>query len=261
MTTTLGAKGISNRGFHDFLIEVQKGTVTGHTVVHKFGRNDAVPNGTWAFVSLLGHTAWPLSAATTVRVKAGNAADTAAGNGAREITVQGVDSSFNETSETLATAGESASASTTTSFWRVHRTWVSAVGVYGAANTAAVVIENTAGDTDLIKIGIEEGQSQFGAWSVPNNKVACLLGATVTVDALKPADVRFSLRNNFDDTTAPMSSRRIQNYWDGLSGVFNFLPMSPGPIISNKADLWFEARGSGAGTEVSVDFEMLVVDL
>jgi len=31
----------------DFLIEVQKGNVKGHSLVHKFGRNDAVPNNSW----------------------------------------------------------------------------------------------------------------------------------------------------------------------------------------------------------------------
>ena len=44
-------------GNKDFLIEVQKGNVVGHSMVHKFGRNDAVPNGSWAFVNLLEFTA------------------------------------------------------------------------------------------------------------------------------------------------------------------------------------------------------------
>ena len=144
----------------DFLLEVQRGNVSGFSMLHKFGRNDGVPNGSWEFINLLGFTAWPLSAATTVRVKLGNANDTADGTGAREITVKGIDSNFNEITEAIATAGTSASSNTSASFWRIHRAWVSACGTYGAANTAAVVIENGAGGTDLIQIATE---SQFMA--------------------------------------------------------------------------------------------------
>lgn len=247
-------------GHSDFLIEVQKGNIAGHALKHKFGRNDAVPNATFEFINLLQFTAWPLSAATTVRVKAGNAADDTAGNGAREITIEGIDDSFNEITEAVATAGESASANTTASFWRVHRAWVSAAGTYGAANTAAVVIENSAGGTDLIQINIEEGQSQFGGWTVPTGKTAYLLSALIHVDASKAADVAMYTRENIDDTTAPLSSKRVMIYLDGIAGSQQFQPHSPMDGIPGKTDIWWEAEGSGAQTEVAVDFELLIVD-
>jgi len=247
-------------GSKDFLIEVQKGNVAGHSLVHKFGRNDSVPNASWEFVNLLQFTAWPLSAATTVRVKAGNAADDTGGNGAREITIQGIDSNFAELSEAVATAGASASANTTASFWRVHRAWVSAAGVYGAANTAAVVVENSAGGTDLIQIGIEEGQTQFAGWTVPTGKTAYLLSATITADATKAIDFRMLTRGNIDDTTAPLDSKRLKLFFDGVLGTLTFVPRSPGGAIAAKTDIWWEARGSGAQSEASVDFELLVVD-
>ena len=248
-------------GPRDFLIEVQKGNVAGHSIIHKFGRNDGVPNGSFEFINLLGFTGWPLSAATTVRIKAGgNAADDTAGNGAREVTVKGIDDSFNEVSEAIATAGASASSATTASFWRVHRAWVSAAGTYGAANTAAVDIENSAGGTDLIQLATEEGQSQFAGWTVPTGKTAYLLSALVTVDAAKAADIRFCTRENIDDTSAPMSASRVKLFWDGVLGSTAFNPRSPMSPIVAKSDLWWEARGGGAGTEVSADFELLVVD-
>lgn len=244
-----------------FLIEVQKGNVPGHSLVHKFGRNDGVPNATWEFVTLLGHTVWPLSAATTVRIKAGgDGADTAAGAGATEVTVQGIDDNFNEVTEVIATAGASASSATSTSFWRVHRAWVSGVGTYGAANTAAVIIENSAGGTDLIEIEVEEGQTQFAGWTVPIGKTAYLLSAFVTVDGVKAADVKYQTRGSIDVTVAPMKSVRLKKFWDGVLGELFFSPKSPSDEIVAKSDIWFEARGSGGTTEVSVDFELLVVD-
>lgn len=245
----------------DFLIEVQKGNVPGHSLIHKFGRNDAVPNATWEFINLLGFTAWPLSAATTIRVKAGgDAADDTAGNGAREITVQGIDDSFDEVTEAVATAGVNASGNTTTSFWRVHRAWVSAAGTYGAANTAAVTIENSGGGTDLIQIAIEEGQTQFGGWTVPAGKTAYLLTLHLEVDAVKAADIQVFTRAAIDVTVAPVQSRRIRLHFDGILGEASFVPHSPGFNFLEKTDVWAEARGAGAQTEVSVDFELLIVD-
>jgi hypothetical protein len=243
----------------DFLIEVEKGNVVGHSIIHKSGRNDAVPNDSVEFVNLLGFTGWPLSAATTVRVKAGNAADTSSGAGAREITIQGIDSNLNEIKESIATAGTSASNETAASFWRVHRAYVSAVGTYGVANTAAMVIENAAGGTDLIQIAAGEGQSQFAGWSVPIGKTAYLLSIWATVEANKAADIKLLTRENFNITIAPKSIR-LRNHWNGVEGTTPLIPQAPLSPFDALTDIWFEAQGRQTDIKVCIDFELLVVD-
>ena len=245
---------------YSYALEVARGNVPGQSLVHKFGKNPAVPNGSFAFVTILGQTAHILSAAGTVRVKAGNAADAAGGNGAREITVQGIDDSFNEVTEALATAGASPSSASTTSFWRVHRAWVSAAGTYGAANTAAVVIENSGGGTDILTIAIEEGQTQDAVYTVPTGKTGYLLSVDLMIDASKAADIALYTRDNIDDTTAPLNSKRLKHYWDGVLGAVNYHPATPSTTINGKSDIWIEAQGGGAGTEVSAEFEILLVD-
>jgi len=248
---------IQNR---DFLIEVQKGNVAGHSLVHKFGRNDAVANGAWEHVSLLPQTTF-LTAATTVRVKAGNAADTAAGAGAQSITIEGVDSNLVDASEAVETAGGSASGNTTASFWRVYRSYVTPLraGAYGGNNTGDVIIENSAGTADLIKILAGEGQTQYGGYTIPTGKTGYLLGVLFTVDASKAADLRMYMRAAFNDFTTAFAPKLLKNYWDGIAGVFQFVPRSP-ITIAALTDVWFEAQGGGAITEVSVDFEILLVD-
>lgn len=248
-------------GDQKFLIEVQQGKVAGCSMVHKFGRNGSVPDGTWEFVNRLGFTDWPLPAATTVRIKAGgDVADTAAGAGAREVTVQGIDDSFNEASEAIATAGAGASAATSTSFWRIHRAWVSAIGTYGAANTGAVTIENSGGGTDLIEIGgAGKGQTQFAAWTVPIAKTAYLLGMHIQVDTNKSANVRAYTRADIDDTVAPMKSKRLKLFF-AVKGDMRYVPEGPELIIPAKSDFWVEASGDGAACAVTVNFELLVVD-
>ena len=244
----------------DFYVQVQEGKIPGYSLVHKFGRNDSVPNNTWAFVNLLGFTAWPLSAATKVRIKAGgNPADVAGGAGALGVTIEGIDDSGNDASETIATAGASASALSDTLFFRVHRSFVSGVGTYGDANTGDIVIENGSGGTDLIKIASDEGQTQFAGFTIPLGYRAYLLGALITVDGVKPADIKIMTRENAMVVTTPMSSKRLRKYFDGVLGVLPFEPVAPWIKLNALTDFWAEARGSGAITEASVDFELLMI--
>jgi len=247
----------------DFYAEVAKGNVLNHSLVHKFGRNDNVAISTWEPVTQLGTINWRTSAAT-MRVKVGgNAADTAAGDNAREVVIQGivVDSNGNltEGSEAVATAGASASAATTLTFWRVHRAWVSATGTYGAANLGAITIEDSAGAADQIIIAAAEGQSQFAAYTIPEGYTGYMISVSVTVDSNKVANIRCFAREAFDTVAAPMQAPRIKFHWDGVVGAFNFQPVGPTSFLPEKTDVWFEAYGDGGAIEASVDFEILLV--
>lgn len=244
----------------DFYVQVQEGEIPGYSLVEKFGRNDAVPNGTWEFVNLLGFTAWPLSTATKIRIKAGgNVADVAGGAGALGANVLGIDGNGNAINEVIATAGSSASSLSDSLFFRVHRAWNSGVGTYGAANTGDIIIENGSGGTDLIKIAAGEGQTQFSGFTIPLGFTAHLLSAFITVDGVKPADIRIFTREDILDVTAPMASKRLRKYFDGVLGELLFKPIAPWIKLNALTDLWSEARGAGAQTEVSVDFELLMI--
>jgi hypothetical protein len=249
--------------WRDFLIEVRKGSVSGHSMVHKFGRNDGVPNGSWELISLQPFDPANFrQSAVAMRVKAGgNAADTAAGAGAREVTIEGIDSTFAELSEAVATAGAGASAATSATFWRVYRAWVSAAGTYTAANTAAIVIEDSGGAQDYLTIGAEEGQTQYAGYTIPTGKTGYLLSVHVTVDSNKTSNVRCFTRENIDDIAAPMDARRLKLFWDGIqSPGFIYRPYGPELSLAAKSDIWFEAYGDGAVSQVSCNFELLLVD-
>jgi hypothetical protein len=245
----------------DFLIEVAKGNVTGHSLVHKFGRNPDIPMGSWEHVSQVPFdTANFRQAAGTFNVQAGgDAEDGVGGDGAREVTIQGiVATTFLEETDVLTTAGIGASLASAKSFWRVHRAWVSEAGVYTAANTAAIIIEDVA-NNDMITIAIEEGQSQYAGFTIPAGKTGYLLSVHVTVDSLKTADVRCFTRNNIDDVTPPLDSKRLRLYWDGIGGTMVYKPLSPELSLAEKTDIWFEGNGAAAAA-MSVDFELLLVD-
>ncbi len=247
----------------DFLIEVQKGNVAGHSIVHKFGRNDTVANGVWEGVHQLSTTFNWLTAATTVRVKAGgNAADTAAGAGAQAVTIEGLNDAGVFATESIELAGANASSATSTSFWRVFRMYIKDLraGAYTGANTAAIILENSAGGTDLISIAAGEGQSQHAAYSIPTGKTGYLMDIRVWCDAAKAADFRLYTRASLTDFSTPFAPKRLRLFWDGVLGQENLDPKTPIITVPALSDIWLEAQGGGAQTEVSVDFEMLIVD-
>lgn len=246
----------------DYLTEVQRGNVPGQSMVHKFGRNDAVPNGSWAHISLTPFsTANFLTSAVTMRIKAGgDGNDTAGGSGAREVVIQGIDENFNEVTEAVATNGALASSATAIKFLRVHRAWVSAVGTYTGSNAAAIVIEDSGGAADYITIGAGEGQTQYTGWTVPVGYTAYLTHVHVTVDSNKTANIRCVTRESIDDISAPMKAKRLKLFWDGIQQPgLRYNPRGPELKIEEKTDIWFEAYGDGAVSQVSCDFELLVV--
>lgn len=245
----------------DFYAEVAKGNVPGHLLVHKFGANSGIPNGSAEIISVLSQAGRGifLSAATTVRVKAGgNAADTAAGAGARKVIVQGIDSNLAEISEEITLAGASASSSTTASFWRIHRAYVSEAGS-ALANAGNIVIEITAGTQDLMLIVAGLAQTLHGAFSSPTGYDMYLLSMLLTVDSGKSMDFTVYKREQFDDASAPFSAARLQRYWNGIAGVVDYRPATPSKISSLPCDFWVEAYGNGGTGSVSCDFELLLV--
>ncbi len=247
----------------DFLLQVQMGRIAGYSIVHKFGRNSAVANGVWEAIHEAGGLFNFPTAAVTMRVKAGgNAADdNDSGAGARTVVVEGLDSTGASASETLTLAGADASAASNTLFWRTNRMYVASVGTYGVANTGAIVLEDSAGAANRMLIPADAGQTLHGAYAVPLGKRAYMLTVHTNVDANKPADIRMYIRENLTDTTAPMSPLRQQQFFDAVKGPADLLPRSPLESLDPLTDVWFEAEGAGAATEVDIDFELLLEDI
>jgi len=264
---TMGDGGTTGDPFFsipaDFYTEVQKGNVVNHSIVHKYGRNGGVPNGSFEGVLQASAQFNFLTAATTVRIKAGgNAADTAAGAGTQAVTIEGLDDTGAFVSESVELAGASASSATTALFWRVFRAYITPLraGAYGVANTGDIMIENSGGGTDLIVILAGEGQTQYGAYAIPLATTGYLLSVAFFSDSTKQSDFKMYTRASLTDFTTPFAPKLIKNYWDGVAGGLLLKPKSPMLVMPALTDIWFEAQGSGAVSEVSVDFEILLVD-
>lgn len=235
-------------------------------IVHKFGQSLDVGTS-YAPVSIGEIYRTPqVAGATALRVKAGgDAGDTAAGAGARGVTLIGLDETGAYAEETIATAGISASSNTTTTFLRLFRAFVSASGTYATASAgshvADIVIENSAGTEDWATIKLSNfplGQSEIGFYTVPLGKRALVQQIVLEVDATKAVDFIFLQRPNILETSDPYSAMRVVQGFSGVEGVFNLQLANP-YIFSALTDIGFMAKGSSPA-EVSCDFEMQILD-
>ena len=254
-------------------LDLSRGLVSGMESIKKFGRNPSVGT-TFVPLSIGAVYQTPQSgSATALRIKAGgNANDTAAGSGARSITLEGLDENFLDATEVLATAGASASAATTTTFTRLFRAYITpdtGSGTYASASAGshagAITIENAAGGTDWATIdatNFPKSQSEIGAYTVPSGKTAYVLLDDVTIDSGKTADVIFFQRSNADETAAPYTAMRAQSVLTGLTGGSTDLSgraVPFGPYVG-PCDIGYLGRVSATTGSIAVEFEIFLVD-
>lgn len=254
-----------NVSIKDYLIEVSKGNIPGATIVHKFGKHEDVDT-TFEPLSIGGvyQTMQP-AGATALRVKAGNANDTAAGSGARSIYVQGLDETGDLVGETLATAGASAGAAGSITFIRSFRSYVATSGTYATAGAdsmaASIVIENSGGGTDWLTIhkpDIGRSQSQIGQYSVPLGKTAYVFKYLLTTDSNKAVDFLFFKREGILDAAAPYQAKRTVVEEIGVQGHLDG-EFIGGQQFTELTDIGWMCKAAAAA-EATVDFEILLVD-
>lgn len=236
--------------------------IRGAEVIHKFGRNASV--GT-SFVPVcfggLYRTPTPTNA-TALRVKAGDANDTAAGTGAQAVTIEGILADGSFATEVLVTAGASASADSANSYIRLLRAYVSASGTYGTqsvgSHAADIVIENAAGTEDWATIdstGYPRAQTEIGAYTVPTGKIALIYPEEITVDTSKTTDLVFFQRGSILDETTPFSAIRA---------VFSLIGLKETGIRTKKAPYYFDentdigylAKVSATTSSVDIGFQI-----
>lgn len=232
-------------------------------ITHKFGENPTAASGDaiWSVGGAFPYLTYT-GTALAMRVKAGgNAADTAAGAGARTVTIQGLDENFQIASETVTLAGISASAATTTTFSRVLRAFVATAGA-NRVNTAAITIEDSGGSADYGSILAGQGQSTIGFLTVPAGYRGHLLEVAVTTDISSAsgtlAITGFS-RGSANQTAAPFAAKRV--FWrePGLSRDSGVAQVTwDQPITFDEyTDVWFETTPSAGTPEVDVEFTVL----
>ena len=166
-----------------FYLQLARNQIQGHKFQFKFGYNPTVTTAETTVWTQGGVYAYQASA-IQLKISSSSANDTAAGTGARTISVQGLDSAYNEISETVTLNGQTP-VLTANNFLRVNRMFVIAAG---SGNTAAGTIY--AGDgtvtagvpaTVYAVISLGENQTLMAIWTVPAGYTGYLVESTLNV--------------------------------------------------------------------------------
>ena len=261
---------LAQYGSRDFLTQVKLGNVPGHRLIHKFGKNTAV--GTSPVPVAVGSMYRTPVANTALEFVSDDAADSAAGLGAQEVTVQGLvltDGAFVHQEEAVETNGITAVAFTN-EFIRVFRAWISRTGTYAGmtavSSPGTLTIQESGGGDSWLEIaefvsGSSDGQSQTAMYTTPSASTSILYAPYYTIESGKDVSMYLFNRPNADDVTAPFSGARrmaLENL--GLQaphGISHLLPVSK---FTGATDIGFLAEVALGTAKISAGFWLLEIE-
>lgn len=238
-------------------INIARGLIRGATVIHKFGRNPSV-GGTPETIWMYGGTYTYLTSASTVYVSGADAQDSAAGTGARTVTVQGLDANYNEIEETLTVDG----AVSTQSFLRVHRAFVASAGSL-QTNKGNVLVSTGAGgggtvlaDIGTVGTGVTFGlgQTNLALYTIPAGKTGYLTNWNVGVGAYNDA-VTATLYTRETGNGLIFRTRDVMDVPGGLHQRIYQVPFA----LIEKTDIEVRAIAT-TGTNMSSTFDIILFD-
>ena len=251
----------------EFLIEVGKGNVPGHSLVQKFGFNDAV-NGTLGPITTTGDYPTPTTA-QSLEILSSDADDNSSGLGGRSVTIEGLDANWDEQSETVSLNGTTPVALSNT-FTRVFRMQLASSGVYsevGALTHQGTITLRVSGGGDTwAEIALDSvtgapmGQSEIGVYTIPAGKTGYLLYKHTTIESSKTPSIYWFRREGVDVVTAPFKPRRLFERHVGVIDSIEYNPGAPIITLPEKTDIGAMGYQSTGSAAVSVEFQILLVD-
>lgn len=267
---TLTAFAAPENDFKDrhYLLEVNRGNVPGHSIVHKFGSNDSVGTS-YVPITSAGVYQTP-TGLVSLEIVSSSANDAAAGSGARTVTITGINDtngSWTEDTETVTMNGTSAVA-LTKQWRRVYRLRVATSGTYGSASgsshnstiTLRVAGAGATWGTIVSDGGFGFGSSEIAGFTIPKGKRGIILHKDVFVDASKPADILFFVRDQADMTTAPYGTMRVLEVERAVESPLAIDVPAGQSLIEGPADVGFMAKLPSGTGYVGADFDILLIE-
>ncbi len=233
-------------------------------IIHKFGANFAIGTSIEDIQSNGGIYNWP-TLPFKVEVVSTDADDTAGGNGARSVIVEGLKfdgANLIEDSEEIATNGLIPVLGLI-DWFRINRAFIEKSGVY--ASTTSLSQQGTinvqtegAGEihAQLALDTIGFGQSLIARFSLPSNAFGYLQLISAFPDSAKPVRYFLFQRKNSNITSAPFTAKRIVINFPPITEPATLSPQNPVEFTPN-TDIWFSGIGStGSTNELGIDFEL-----
>lgn len=244
---------------------IARGLMGGCTAYHISGRYASI-GATPTPVTRSGFYRTPqANAPVALRIKSGgNANDTASGSGGRAITFIGINADGDLITETVATAGASASAATDQTFIRLREAFVSESGTYATQTTGShastINIEDTAGNlwATIADGSLGRGTTEQAVFTTPKNRAALVTNVFLSSDADKKANIVFYQRQGILKTSAPYDALQIINEFPQNAGLSD-LAFNPPIYFPPLTDFGFLASVSASTVDVSIGIDLIEV--
>ena len=176
-----------------FELQVSRGQIPGHSVIHKFGANfdvdfGSIPETVWSAGGLYPWSAF--ATAQSLYVLSDDAGDT------EEVEIQGLDASYNAITETVTLTGTTA-VQTSSSFLRVYRMLYN----HGDTNEGTITAR-TVSSSGTVVAQIDEGLAQtlMAVYTVPAGYTAYISNVDASVQKNKDAQVNLFIRSGPDQS-------------------------------------------------------------
>jgi hypothetical protein len=232
-------------GSFPYFLQVSRGLVAGHKRIFKFGFNSDIDDSIEDIWDVGGVYASQSSAVTMTATSDAGATDNDV-----EVTIQGLDASYNELSETVTLTG-AGTATTTGTFLRTFRAFVS------GSQEPTDNINVTNSGTTYARITSGENQTLMTLWTVPAGYTAYLFQTDITA---------FTEQNN-KFATIQIQTRELNGVFrtrDKFAIVENSHKqeyVAPIPILE-KTDIRVRAiaSSSSANLEVSAGLDIVYIE-
>lgn len=246
--------GISPGSDVDFYFEIIKGAVEGHTGNTKYGRIPSFGSNQTRDITPFGDMTW-LTSATTLTLSSDDNNDKTSDTGARSVIIYGLDTNWDDISETLNLNGTS-NVTTVNSYIRVNRMQVVTCGSSGS-NEGTITLKD--GSNTIAQIEPSKGSTEQCVYSVPAGKMCYPLNARASVisssgNGNKQALMEFWVR--------PFGGAWIQASSEGLDsngGSVWFYPNLPLQVTA-KSDVKITAKSFRNNTSVTAITQYVLVD-
>ena len=220
---------------------ISAGNLAGYTGVHKFGAvfdtNGSGFNTIWTYAPTVALYSWSTSAGQ-VTVVSDNGSDTG------QITVQGLDTSYNFVEETFTLTGATPTSASAATFLRVNRAFM-----VDDTNVGEILVKN--GTTVVTQIEPGMGQTLQAFYTVPAGKTAYLLNLNVSASKNQVVDT-FLFQRPFGGAFRVSATVSLNQ---GNQSIEYPVPIK----FTEKTDIDLRVRGSANAT-ISSDYTLILVD-
>jgi len=220
-----------------YYLAVAQGLIPNTSQVNIFAFSDSVKTTFYTLWELTGTTqyAFPASAVTMTL-----ASTSASDNTRATILINGLDSSWNLISETIALNGTS-NVTTVNSYLRINNMIMTSTGTGQTTNVGTITAKNSGITYSVISIGV--GRSQAAVYSVPNGYTMYITSINAfNGDAAPGNAINYQVKTTNNAQTNPVTLTVLQTAWDQRYQVIRNNPFP----YTQKIDIqWQYSTASG----------------